>query len=103
MSSYILSPEAQEDVFQIWAYLAEEASLETANRIESKIFGAFQSLAGTPNLGHKRVDLTAHPVLFFRVRPYSYLTIYRVKTLLEIVAVLHGRRNIAELLQDRIP
>lgn len=47
MSGYVLSPEAEEDVFQIWSYLAEEASLETANRVESKIYEAFQLLAGT--------------------------------------------------------
>ena len=102
MRGYVLSSEAQEDVFQIWSYLAEEASLETANRIESKIYEAFELLAATPSLGHKRFDLTEHPVLFFRVRPYSYLIIYRSKAPLEIVAVLHGKREIAELLQDRI-
>lgn len=37
MSGYVLSSEAVEDVFQIWRYLAEEASVETANRIEAKI------------------------------------------------------------------
>jgi plasmid stabilization system protein ParE len=103
MSGYILSTEAEEDTFQIWRYLAEKASVETANRIESKFYKAFELLVKTPGLGHKRLDLTEHSVLFFRVRPYSYLIIYRPKTPLEIVAVLHGRRNIAELLQDRIP
>ena len=103
MIGYVLSPEAEEDTFQIWSYLAEKASVETANRIESKFFKAFELLVKTPGLGHKRLDLTEHSVLFFRVRPYSYLIVYRLKTPLEIVAVLHGKRNIAELLQDRIP
>lgn len=102
MSGYILSPEAEEDIFQIWRYLAEKASTETANRAESKIYEAFGLLVKTPTLGHKRLDLTEHPVLFFRVRPFSYLIVYRVKTPLEVVAVLHGKRDVAELLQDRI-
>jgi len=55
-----------------------------------------------PGLGHKRPDITEHPVLFFRVRPFSYLIVYRTKSKLEIVAVLHGKRNIAELLQGRM-
>jgi plasmid stabilization system protein ParE len=103
MNGYILSAEAEEDAFQIWRYLAEKASVETANRVESKLYKAFELLVKTPGLGHKRSDLIQHSVLFFRVRPYSYLIVYRPKTPLEIVAVLHGRRNIAELLQDRIP
>lgn len=102
MSGYVLSAEADEDIFQIWCYLAEKASVETANRVEAKLYEACALLAKTPGLGHKRFDFMKHPVLFFRVRPYSYLIVYRTKTPLEIVAVLHGKRNIAELLQDRI-
>jgi plasmid stabilization system protein ParE len=102
MIGYILSVEAEEDTFQIWCYLAEKASVETANRIESRLYKAFELLVKTPALGHKRSDLTQHPVLFFRVRPYSYLIVYRPKTPLEIVAVLHGKRNVEVLLQDRI-
>jgi len=103
MSGYILSPDAEEDVFQIWLYLAEKASVETADRVESKLYEAFELLAKSPGLGHKRFDITEHPVLFFRVRPFSYLIVYRTKSKLEIVAVLHGKRNIAELLQGRMP
>jgi plasmid stabilization system protein ParE len=101
--SYILSSEAEEDLFQIWRYLAEVAGVEIADHIESKLFEAFEMLVVSPGLGHKRSDLTPHPVLFFRTRPYPYLIIYRFKARLEIVAVLHGKRNITELLQDRIP
>jgi plasmid stabilization system protein ParE len=65
MSRYLLSKEAEEDVFEIWRYLADRASVETANRIESKLYQAFELLTRSPNLGHKRSDLTKHPVLFF--------------------------------------
>jgi plasmid stabilization system protein ParE len=65
MSGYVLSVEAQEDLFQIWQYLAEEANLETANRIESKFYNVFELLVKTPGLGHKRLDLTEQSVLFF--------------------------------------
>jgi plasmid stabilization system protein ParE len=102
MSGYVLSVEAEEDLFEIWRYLAEEADLDTAELIESDLYKAFELLVKTPGLGHKRFDLTQHPVLFFRVRPYSYSIVYRTKTPLEIVAVLHGKRDIAKLLQGRI-
>lgn len=103
MRSYLLSPEAEDDIFQIWCYLAQEASLQTADRIESKLYQSFGLITTNPGLGHQRPDLTQHPLLFFRVRPYSYLIVYREKNPLEIVAVLHGKRDITELLHDRIP
>ncbi len=102
MSSYLLAPEAEEDVFQIWTYLAEKASPKTDDRIELKLYQAFDLLEKTPTLGHRRLDLTEQPVLFFRVRPFPYLIVYRVKTQVEVVAVLHGKRDIAKILQDRI-
>ena len=102
MRGYTLSPEAEEDLFQIWRYLAEKASPEIADRIESRLYEAFEMLARNPGLGHKRTDLTKYPVLFFRVFPYSYLVIYQSKTLLEIVAILHAKQNIEQLLQHRI-
>ena len=42
--------------------------------------------------------LTSHPVLFFTV--YSYMIVYRSKTPIEIVRVLHGKRNVRRLLQS---
>jgi len=65
MSGYVLSVEAEEDLFEIWRYLAEEADLDTAELIESDLYKAFELLVKTPGLGHKRFDLTQHPVLFF--------------------------------------
>ena len=33
MSSYVVSPEADEDIFEIWWYLYQKASLDVANRV----------------------------------------------------------------------
>jgi plasmid stabilization system protein ParE len=35
MTSFILAPDADEDVFQIWAYLFTRAGVEIANRVEA--------------------------------------------------------------------
>ena len=96
--SYVVSPEKDEDIFEIWRYLCQKASLEVANRVEKEIYFAFEALDRNPGLGHKRSDLTSHPVLFFTV--YSYMIVYRVKTSLEIVRVLHGRRNVRQILSQ---
>ncbi len=91
MSLYVVSPQAEDDIFRIWQYLALEADLQIADRVESKIFNAFGALAWNPHLGHRRADLTGFPVLFFRVRPHSYMIVYKAEAQVEIVGVLHGK------------
>jgi plasmid stabilization system protein ParE len=98
MTGFILAPDADEDVFQIWAYLFTRAGIETANRVEADLYNTFASLAATPGQGHQRVDLTKDPVLFFTV--YQYMIVYRPKTPLEIVRVLHGKRNVRRILKE---
>jgi hypothetical protein len=45
--------------------------------------------------------LTGEPVKFFPV--YSYLIAYRPETKpLEVVGILHGHRDLEELLKDRL-
>jgi len=71
MNSFVLSPEAEEDIFEIWTYLANEVNVEFANQIESNLFDVFALLSRNPGLGHKRQDLTNIPVLFYRAFPTS--------------------------------
>ena len=98
MSGYVVSPKADEDIFEICRYLYEKAGIEVANRVEAEIYGAFETLGQNPRLGHKRSDLTSHPVLFFTV--YSYMVVYRPHTLLEIARVLHGKRDLKRILEE---
>ena len=57
-----------------------------------------QLLAGNPDIGHLRRDLTLQDVRFWSV--FSYLVIYRPGTQpLEIVRVLHGKRDVRRLLE----
>ena len=51
MNSFVLSPGAEEDVFEIWSYLANEVNVEFANQIESSLFDAFALLIGDANKG----------------------------------------------------
>lgn len=99
MSAFLLSPEADEDVWNIWRHLAEETGVNVANRIEADLFHAFEMLARTPGIGHRRADLTRHPVFFFAV--YQYMIVYRKSLPLEIAAVIHGRRDVQRILGQR--
>jgi len=96
---YFVAPEAEDDLRQIWRYLLGEAGLALANRIQGELVDAFEGLADVPGKGHKRPDLTSKDVLFFSV--YQYMIAYRRTELVEIVAVLHGKRDVKRLLKNR--
>lgn len=98
---YSLAPEAARDLVDIWRYVKSNASLEMAERVESVIREKIVFLARVPGAGHWRRDITHHAVKFFAV--YSYLIVYRPETNpLHVVAILHGRRDIGRLLNDRV-
>ncbi len=101
MIAFIVAPEAEDDLQHIWRYLLREAGLATANRIQDELLDAFEGLAETPGQGHRRSDLTRREVLFFSV--YQYMIVYRQAATVEIVAVLHGKRNVKRILKERLP
>lgn len=99
MSRYLLSEEARTDLREVKNYIAED-SIESSRRVVSEFRRAFRQLVKMPGMGHSRGDLTRAPVRFWRLR--SYLIIYRPETQpLEIVAVLHGKRNVKRILRER--
>jgi antitoxin ParD1/3/4 len=98
---YILAPEAALDLVQIWRYIKKKCGTDMADRVESVIRDKIIFLAGAPGGGHWRKDLTGEPVKFFSV--YSYLIVYRPESSpLQVVAILHGHRDVERLLRDRI-
>ena len=100
MKPFIVSPLAADDLNLIWLYLAEEASEEFADRTLEKLIHSFAELAGTPNLGHRRTDLTRLPMHFRFVAPY--MVIYqRDRSPLVIHAVLHSARDLRRILRSR--
>jgi antitoxin ParD1/3/4/toxin ParE1/3/4 len=99
-SRFVLSPEAVEDLASIWHYIQTQSSVEMANRVESVIRERIAFLARNPGAGHQRRDLTDLRVRFFPV--YSYLIVYRPETKpLQIVSILHGRRDVDRILSKR--
>lgn len=100
-SRYVLAPQAAADLVEIWQYVREQASSAMADRIESAIRERIAFLARTPGAGHLRKDLTEEDVKFFPV--YSYLIVYRAETEpLQIVSILHGRRDLEKILTNRL-
>jgi plasmid stabilization system protein ParE len=97
---YELAEEAIADIDSIWLYLLNRASLETADRVVAELFLEFDALARSPHRGHRRRDLTSRSVLFSRV--YSFLIVYEWSgDQVTIIGVLHGKRDIAQILRER--
>jgi toxin ParE1/3/4 len=97
---YVLAPEAALDLVQIWRYLKKQASVTVADRVESVIRERIAFLATTPGAGHWSKNLTDEAVKFFPV--YSYLIVYRPETKpLQVVSILHGRRDVEHILKER--
>ena len=74
MSKYLLTEEADQDLADIWEFIAGD-DVEAADRWDAKLRDAFGRLARAPGMGHSRKDLTDFSVLFWPVG--AYLILYR--------------------------
>ena len=95
---YRLTPLAEFNVEEICAFIADN-SVDAALRVHDALEQAFEHLATMPGMGHTREDLTDRPVKFWGV--YSYLIVYDPAAApVTVIAVLHGARDVAQLLRD---
>lgn len=98
MAAFRLTPSAEEHVGDIVEFIATDNE-DAAVRVRHALYSAFDLLASQPGLGHVREDLTNRPLKFWSV--YSYLVVYDpAGEPLTIVAVLHGARNVAQILKE---
>src|SRR5712691_2607121 len=97
MSRYVLAVEAQ----RIRDYVLDEGGFRAARSVVGSLVTGFRTLAKTPGQGHRRNDLTQREDLRFWA-VFSYLIVYRIgKKPLRIIAILHGNRDVEQLLKDR--
>jgi plasmid stabilization system protein ParE len=100
MTRYQLTPQALDDLFDIWSYIAQD-NPPAADRVEEAIYLACVRLAESPRIGTVRKDLTTLPVCFWLVTPYpNYFIVYDPdKKPLQVIRILHRARNIPALLR----
>ena len=97
MKRFVLTKPAERDLDAVKRYLIEKAGPTIARRVMKDVRKALAFLGSQPGAGHLREDLTNRPVKFWPV--YSYLIVYDPKSKpIQIVRVLHGNRDIEELL-----
>jgi plasmid stabilization system protein ParE len=100
---FLLTPQATEDLDAIWWFIAKD-SRDAADRVEMEIVATYRRLAKRPLIGTKRQDITQLPVRFWTVTKFpNYVIVYRAETIpLQVVAVLHGKRDLKEVLESRL-
>lgn len=91
MTNFVLHPEANADLNEIWEYIAAD-NLDAADRVLEELYQTIISLTRFPNMGHPRPDLTSSPLRFQVVRDYVIAYAPQERPLV-IIAILHGRRN----------
>lgn len=97
MKRFILTPRAEQDVSDIWDYIAGD-SIEAADRVLKALEKGLYRLAKSPGIGHMREELADRRHRFFLV--YSYLIVYRFETKpLQVIRVLHAARDLQSLLR----
>jgi len=98
MKRFVLTRPAERDLEQIKIFLVQEAGPVIARRVLKDIRSALEFLGSEPGAGHVREDLTNRPLKFWPV--YSYLIVYDPVTKpVQIMRVLHGMRDVEEILR----
>lgn len=86
--------QADEDLMDIWAYIAQD-NPRAADRLSDEIEGKFMLLAEQPYLGPARPDI-ASELRYFPVG--NYLILYReIAEGIEVARVIHGARRLSNL------
>ncbi len=91
MPTLIVSPLAEEDLEEIWSFIAER-DVEAADRLIDEITGRFDHLLAYPEAGRARHDLLVN----LRSLPVERYVIFYQPTDdgVEIFRVLHGSRDV---------
>lgn len=94
MASYHLTHKAEEDLLDIWSYIAENNPASATKLIRS-FHQHFTLLTENTQLGQTRPDI-APALRYFPVK--RYLILYRqMPDGIEVVRVVHGSRDLGSL------
>lgn len=99
MTLFRFTPQASDDLLEIWQYIAAD-NPKAADRVEDAVYDACALIAKSPLAGQVRKELTALPLRFWTLSRYpNYLIVYDpAATPLQIIRILHGRRDVKRIL-----
>jgi toxin ParE1/3/4 len=97
---YVVSPDARTDLDDIWDYIAERGSAESATDFVWKLYDTFTSIGSSPKAGVAAPSLLPGDTRKFPMG--NYLIYYRpMRGKVLILRVLHGKRLQKKALQKR--
>ena len=104
MAKVHVAPEADRDITEIFEYLLEAEGLETAKKLVETLDEAIHSLGALPRRGNYPPEFQTEGITLFReIQCCPWRIFYRAMDgEVWILAVLDGRRNIAQLLPERL-
>jgi toxin ParE1/3/4 len=100
----LLTEDAEEDIFEIYNYVSLNDSISKADSLFEKLQETCLSLENYPDRGHFPSELERIKVREFleiHFKPYRIIYQIRDKNVF-IHCVLDGRRNLQDILQERI-
>ena len=100
----LIDPMAKQDLREIFLYVAVNNSLALANKLLDSIEAACYKLAEFPQRGHIPYELRSTGIKrYLEIHHKHYRIIYEIEqNTVYIHLVLDGRRNIQEILSDRL-
>ena len=100
----VFDKNAEDDLFDIYAYVAVNDSVERADRLFAAIRRTCLKLKTLPHRGNIPPELFEVGVIEFRELRYKpYRIIYSIEaSVVNVHCVLDGRRDVQTLLQERL-
>lgn len=101
MAEILFTPLASEDLQEIWVYLAENASKETANKFLLSVKKKCETVAEFPEMGRVRHEY----LLNLRSFPFSNYIIFYLPfdNGIEVLRIVHGSRDIQQIFDEMVP
>jgi len=100
----LIDPQAKQDLKEIFIYVAVNDNLSSANKLLDAIESSCYRLDEFPERGHIPPELKATGIKkYLEIHYKPYRIIYEIENeLVYIHSILDGRRNIQEILSERL-
>jgi len=99
-----IDPQAKKDLEDIFLYVAINDNLESANKLINKVEKTIIKLERLPHRGHIPEELKSTGIKrYLEIHSKPYRIIYEIDNkIIYIHCVIDGRRNIKEILSERL-
>lgn len=100
MIDFVLTELAEQDLNDLWEYLADR-DIEAADRVVQEILDVLRGLAQKRLFGHPRPDLTGKPV-HFKLVEGRYALVYRTdRSPLTVICIAGATQDLSMILGNR--